>query len=209
MDENNGESVARHEREVAFIGRLDLSARVDYWDNFHRSEASKFLAEPHEIGRLGTITELIAYYRQGAKVLDAGCGIGTLSGLLRGIASEYVGVDISDSATHRAKQLHPWAEFVCASIEAYCTLDVTYDVVVCSEILYYCDFMSLMKKFKAILNTHGIVIISIYESPTGKLVIQELQGGFKVLQHIETISHDAGLRWHVLVVDPHYHLSVG
>lgn len=42
------------------------------------------------------------------------------------------------------------------------TIPAKYDVIVFNEMLYYGDHLSLLKKYKALLKPHGIVIISVF-----------------------------------------------
>ena len=64
--------------------------------------------------------------------MDLGCGDGSLAGAARarGLAVEWVGVDLREEAVARAASAHPWASFVAASADALPVEAESFDVVV-------------------------------------------------------------------------------
>jgi len=83
---------------------------------------------------------------EATNALDLGCGEGYESRRLAGIAKHVLAIDISDTAIRRARRLNRSCEnvefrrvdFLTAALESG-----TYDLVYCSEVLYYLELEQL------------------------------------------------------------------
>ena len=114
-------------------------------------------------------------------ILEVGCGEGAVTDFLTPEQKHgYEGFDISEKAIQIAKKkrgnhthsagggdisgngLH----FFHANVH-HVHLKRTYDVIICSEVLYYTEHESMIDKFTRALSPHGIVIISLH-MPIGK-----------------------------------------
>lgn len=81
-------------------------------------------------------------------ILEVGCGTGTLTKELVKQADKVTAIDVSPSAIAAVKRSVPQAECIVSSLEAFHS-PITYDVVICSEILYYIkDRQKAVKKIK-------------------------------------------------------------
>jgi 2-polyprenyl-3-methyl-5-hydroxy-6-metoxy-1,4-benzoquinol methylase len=176
---------------------------MDYWDQFYSSDEYKFLESPAEIGRFGVIAELICQLPGRLKILDIGCGLGHLCGLIPENRIElYLGIDISQEAIAKAQRNYSRHTFLSSNIEGF-TSDTLQDVVVIScvlEELYNADYERVIDKALALVSTGGLLIISIYNRPPANEIIAYLQERTHIQKHIEIISHDSSLRWHVLTI---------
>ena len=92
--------------------------------------------------------------RDGASVLDVGCGLGALHSFLlrRGLAVHYTGIDISPKMIEAAQKRHPGVRFEVRDILRNPPRD-RYDFVFCSGALslrlphqkeYVCDMIATM-----------------------------------------------------------------
>jgi len=196
----NKAAIERHETEVAIIRASSLGKRAEYWKRFYSSEDFRFLEDPAEIGRFGVIAEIIFSFFNKPRVLDVGCGLGYLCRMLqRDKIQSYLGVDIGDKAIEKARQNYPEYSFLCESAENL-IIDIPQDVVVFSEVLFYVDYLAILKKAFSFLAPSGLLIASIFSSPSGDSILRYLGEQKPIKKHIEIISHDTGLVWHVLAL---------
>jgi 2-polyprenyl-3-methyl-5-hydroxy-6-metoxy-1,4-benzoquinol methylase len=71
-----------------------------------------------------------------ARILEVGCASGNFTRRLVEIADLVVGIDVSKTEIARAKLRIPQAKFYAVSMEQFHTQE-PFDVIVCSEVLYY------------------------------------------------------------------------
>lgn len=144
-------------------GRLDLDAQPRRMMRNHLEVADP--AGP--VGtRLGThyYKELHSFISDmvpaGARVLDLGCGDGTL--LARLNPSLGVGVDVSDAVVKKASAQHPDLLFVRADVEK---LPITgiFDYVIISNVVgYLFDVWSFLRKIRPALGADTRIILTYY-----------------------------------------------
>jgi ubiquinone/menaquinone biosynthesis C-methylase UbiE len=123
---------------------------------------------PEEMGGTLIEAEHQARYRlavdlvPGRRVLDAGCGVGWGSELLRRAgAASVVGVDISDEALADARQRAPECEFVPGDLRKLPFPDGEFDVVVCMEALEHTDDIGgTLDQLARVLRPDGVVLVS-------------------------------------------------
>lgn len=196
----NKAAIERHETEVSIIRTSSPEKQVEYWKGFYSSEDFRFLEDPAEIGRFGIIAEIIFSFFTKPRVLDIGCGLGPLCRMFQqNKIQSYLGVDISDKAIEIARQNYPEYSFSCKRAENI-TIDKPQDVVVLSEVLYYMDYLAILEKAFSFLAPSGLLIASIFNSPSGNIILQYLGEQKLIKKNIEIISHDSGLVWHVLAL---------
>ncbi len=200
--DSGGDPVARHEREVGQLAPLPLAERATYWERFYGSAESDFLFADREVGRFGVIAELIGRRPGAVRVLDVGCGAGGLSALLRP-DDDYLGIDISSAAIGRAAAAHPGRSFQATSLEEVSLKAGSFDFVVLSEVLFYTDAVSALKRAAALLKPDtGRLVVSIYSSPSGDEIHRLLREQVDVLQEIRITSTVPGLVWTVILARP-------
>jgi SAM-dependent methyltransferase len=124
---------AQGQKALAFFE--DLWARGDFWD----LERSEF-----EQARYTRLVELLGGRRH-ARALEVGCGAGTFTRRVAGVADSVVAVDISPTAIERARLASPSmsaVEFRVANIMEYdVKAEGPWDLVVMSETIYYLGWL--------------------------------------------------------------------
>jgi SAM-dependent methyltransferase len=101
-------------------------------------------------------------YVAGRRVLDAGCGVGYGSLLLRAAGAAHVtGVDIAQEAVDAACERGSDVEFVRGDISALPLEDASYDVAVCFEAIEHVqDQTRALDELRRILTPTGLLVIS-------------------------------------------------
>ena len=101
---------------------------------------------------------------RGKRVLDAACGEGYGSNLLAGVASEVIGVDVSDAAIAHAHSRYagkPGLQFQTGDAAALSFPDRRFDVVVSFETLEHLAAQNeLVAGFARVLADDGVLLIS-------------------------------------------------
>ncbi len=126
--------------------------------------------KPVDLKRLYFIASNLAQHKSasGTKVLDVGCGNGNISMFLGSLGFEVLGIDVSEKAINKAKQLNnlPNVKFKAVSAEELSLLDTKYDAIICSEVLEHLvtpeDTLSAISK---ILKKDGLLFVTV---PNGK-----------------------------------------
>ena len=135
-------------------------------DHDGAAHAERFV--PEEMGGTLLEAEHQARYRlaldlvPGRRVLDAGCGVGWGSELLRRAgAASVVGVDISDEALADARRRAPECEFVPGDLRKLPFADGEFDAVVCMEALEHTDDVSgTLDQLARVLRPDGVLLVS-------------------------------------------------
>jgi len=109
--------------------------------------------------------EFACKYVRGMTVVDAACGTGYGSGILKkqGEATAVTGIDLSSEATDYAKARHgtQGVSFVCASADQIPVADDSTDAVISFETIEHVkDDVSLLEEFWRILKPGGLLICS-------------------------------------------------
>ncbi|MGN6107545.1 MAG: methyltransferase [Kofleriaceae bacterium] len=120
----------------------DLSHVIDYYDRLLETEADASRAMGWQISHSREVAVLsltrVEGLADGARVLDIGCGLGTLYDYFEkaGPRVEYTGYDISAKAIERARERHPNARFEVRDILRDPPRE-RFDFVLCSGALSY------------------------------------------------------------------------
>lgn len=164
-----------------------LEVKKEIWDKEFLSGRWNCLDEnPAERARHAIIGMYCQKYFLNGKILDIGCGEGTLTDFLNGQQKKnYLGIDISSAAVEIGKSRRPFINFQCISAESFQT-DNKFDVVIFNEILYYTNYKEIIKKYIEILNDDGLIIISLYriknDFPNIKDLINNLNVGSRKIE---------------------------
>lgn len=122
-----------------------------------------------DIKRLNFIVEALrSRLPKGAEVLDVGCGNGVISRSLGQQGFTVKGIDVSEKAIARAKELNtlPNVRFEVVSAEKLVADGHRYYAVVCSEVLEHLnDPAKLLRVLNQSLEPDGILIVTV---PNGK-----------------------------------------
>lgn len=118
-----------------------------------------------DIKRLNFIEQTLkARLPEGAEVLDVGCGNGVISRKLGELGFTVRGIDVSDKAIEKARQLNKWPKvnFEVKSAEQLAADGQRYHAVICSEVLEHLNEPSrLLNVIHQILTDDGVLIATV------------------------------------------------
>lgn len=118
-----------------------------------------------DVKRLNFITDVLqARLPSGAEVLDVGCGNGVISRSLGQKGFSVKGIDVSDKAIARAKELNtsPNVRFEVVSAERLVADGQKYHAVICSEVLEHLNEPGkLLSVLHELLDTNGVLIVTV------------------------------------------------
>ncbi len=105
------------------------------------------------------------YLKGKKKILDIGCGAGTISLYLANIGNEVLGIDISQNAINSCNESAKFLGFRNINFERITFPDKVpsgqFDYIICSEVLEHLENDDLaLKKIYALLKPEGVAVIS-------------------------------------------------
>ncbi|MDX6768791.1 MAG: class I SAM-dependent methyltransferase [Elusimicrobiota bacterium] len=191
--------------EFGELRNLFTGNRRRAWDDSYAGGHWDFLDSTDQRPRHYAIAGLLSdrLPSMGGRVLDAGCGLATLYPLLRGRASAYVGLDLSDEALKKARAAYgaePGTSFVHAPFESF--NEDGFDAVVLNEVLYYYPLAAIERVFThamSRLRPGGILIISMNRNLKAKLIWRGLESVAAPEQGIRVHNLRTGSYWTVKV----------
>lgn len=170
------------------------------WEATYAAGKWAYIAELVEAPRYAAlIAYMTALHPNAPAVLDVGCGLGLFRSRIGGARLErYVGIDPSATAIATAKNLEDdVTRFIVASEP---TPDLgTFDVVVCSEMLYYLwDLDRFFDQAHAVLRPGGHLLCSIWQHPGVSALQRRLDARFPPVAIVELSTQAGrGRRWRV------------
>ncbi|HDL75021.1 MAG TPA: class I SAM-dependent methyltransferase [bacterium] len=115
---------------------------------------------PEDISNLGE------YSTKGEKVLDAGCGNGWLSEVLRNKETDYIGIDSSEKLINIAKRNYPQAKFQKDNVLKLSFPSDFFNKVYSVSVLHHIPSKELqikaLKEMKRVLKPKGILILRVW-----------------------------------------------
>jgi SAM-dependent methyltransferase len=196
-------AAVRH--ELGELRNLVAGNRKAAWDDSYANGHWDFLDSTDQRPRHYAIAGLLSdrLPSAGGRVLDAGCGLATLYPLLRGRASAYVGLDLSDEALKKARAAYgaePGTSFVHAPFESF--NEVGFDAVVLNEVLYYYPLSEIERVFahaSSRLRPGGVLIVSMNRNIKAKFIWRALESVAAPEQGIRVHNLRTGSYWTVKV----------
>lgn len=141
---------------------------------------------PAERARSAVIGMLCQCYYPKGKILDVGCGLGTVVDFLNTFQKKkYLGLDISEEAIKKARkkkaqfQVSDFADFKSSK---------KFDIIIFNEVLYYMDGNSALDQALNILTKNGIVITSLYQMKNKRYDQKIRKASRKFFKIIDTIE---------------------
>ena len=146
-----------------------------YWEQRHRTHNfwaagghrswDKRTNETFYYVRLGLLLRLLLNRfgpKKGLRILDAGCGRGWLTGQLKALGYDVVGVDQSAEAVRRAQRTYP-AEFFLAALHEF-SPNRQFDAIVSMDVLYHLtddeQWEQSLRNLSQLLTQDGVFIFS-------------------------------------------------
>jgi SAM-dependent methyltransferase len=155
-------------RRLAF-DQYYIRGRWDYFDKEDRIEMVK----------------LVVKYAKKGRILDMGCGTGTLASKLSTSDFEYyLGIDVSPEAIARArKNQSEKIHFKTGNIQSYPCKD-TFDLIVFEESLYYVPFLRrrLLQDLAQRLRSNGVFIVTVAHPSRFSGMVQMIRRNFQVFE---------------------------
>lgn len=108
--------------------------------------------------------ELIASVLTGKRILDIGCGYGSLVGFLSNQGYEAEGIDSDETCIAIARKLFPGVNVrTCNAVEMSDLADHSFDAIVLKDCLHHLieegDVTAIFKNFRRILKDSGMIVI--------------------------------------------------
>jgi len=127
--------------------------------------------KPPERGVLGYHSEILPPLKRllsdlpdGSCILDAGCGLGHISGKISAMGFRVTGIDTSDEGIRFCRRTHPEASFLVASADnpkLAETLGRTFDAIVATEVIEHLySPETFLRNCTALLRPGGLLILS-------------------------------------------------
>lgn len=183
--------------------------RADRWEAEWSSGAWDRLDDIAELPHHGVVAGFVARLIGTGRLLDAGCGAGSLADYLNLDRIEYLGFDISASAVERANDRLTRGRALQSSFDQFEPPDeAAFDCIVFNESLQ-CTVLPLdtLDKFRSYLTQRGIMIVSLFQSNKKEgAVLAELlrdacdRGRFRLLDCAEASSLSNDLTWRIFVL---------
>lgn len=117
---------------------------------YRRPDPYRIGLSAYEQQKYGTVMDALAG-RRSARTLEVGCGEGDLSVRLAGHTDALLGVDICAAAVERAAMRVPSGTFVRRTLPREMP-DGTFDLIVCTDVLYYWEPVTLRVGTAALLD---------------------------------------------------------
>jgi 2-polyprenyl-3-methyl-5-hydroxy-6-metoxy-1,4-benzoquinol methylase len=132
----------------------DLQYKFGLWDHLDLTQSTGL-----------ELFQMVEEYAPMASILDLGCGTTANLPLTPGRFRHYHGVDISEKAIERARQLgRAAATYETADILTYVPRKA-YDVILLREVIYYLPLAKvaqLLRGLSAFLTPNGVILIQIW-----------------------------------------------
>jgi len=139
-------------------------------------------------------------YKQGMKILDIGCGTGTLYNYFSGVDINYTGIDLSYFAVEKAKETFAEtnAKFFPEDFEEFDT-DEKFDVIIFNEVLYYFPIEKILPAIKKAISLtssqQSVLIISMSPHIKSANIWKILKPFISPCADMEIKSRFSGSRW--------------
>jgi SAM-dependent methyltransferase len=129
------------------------------------------------------------------KVLDIGCGKGSLTHLLKKKNNYVIGIDISQTAVNIVKERFPDINFVCSDVNNIKNYTLLVDEMGGVDLVFTSEVFSYIENWKELLSnisrTTEYFMISLYipENPIGFIkseqdLVNEINKSFEIIEHI-------------------------
>ena len=167
------------------------------WDRQYAQGAWEVLKSPLEVKRFDSVRNLIYKYASGGDILEVGCGEGLLqSGMDKQQYATFTGIDISAVAITRTAALQDTQHtYLHADMETWEPTGGLFDIIIFNESLYYASYpIPLMNRYFSFLKPGGAIILSVYETPPNKQLLDTIDRHYHTAE--EMITENERGRWY-------------
>jgi ubiquinone/menaquinone biosynthesis C-methylase UbiE len=159
------------------------------------------------------IDAMVSRVKPGSSVLDVGCGMGRLYGMLKDKSVDYLGVDVSEQQIIQAKKAHPDGAFAQGLLTALPCADSSQDVVFLIASLHHVlsdqDRVKAVDEIVRVLRPGGmafVTVMNLWPRKYWSLFFQK-EAGLRTLtedEHNQIRFKDVFLPWTWKVAQPVY-----
>lgn len=170
-----------------------------FWNQSYRSGYWNFLMSRDQRPRHYVVAGIVREYFPGkSSILDVGCGFSPALNLMKKEGLEYLGIDISQSAVNKCREIHP-EENCMFSVMRFesAVFDHKFDVILMSEVLYYYPLWqvpNVVDQMLGLLSADGILVITMNRNPKAVFVWFILKQKARLVEAVTT-SNSIGSKW--------------
>ena len=167
------------------------------WDKQYAQGAWEVLKSPLEEKRFESVRSFIYKYATGGSILEVGCGEGLLqAGMDKQRYATFTGIDISTVAIARTADLQDTQNtYLVADMETWQPAGEGFDIIIFNESLYYASApIQLMSRYFLFLKPGGAIILSVYETPPNKQLLDTIEKRYHAAE--EQITENERGRWY-------------
>lgn len=148
-----------------------------------------------ELAHYSVLAGYMKALKEGASVLDVGCGDGILRTHLHAESfSRYVGIDFPEAIARANSRADSRTSFRAADMRAFVSAE-RFDVIVFNESLYYVDDpIGELRRYTGFLEKNGVFLVSMHRKPKSERIWNDIDGAFETLDRV-TIANRAGVEW--------------
>lgn len=189
---------ARMARSVRRLLRLDRERR---WNTEFAAGKWSWLHNLDELAHHGVLSSYIAFLKPQARVLDVGCGTGTLYEQLRGCYSAYIGIDFEEPVRQATPKADSRSQFIAADMNEFTPVD-QFDVIAFNESIFYLvDLLEGLKRYERFLAPDGVFVVSMHGQPRNDPLWEKINATYHILDAV-TIANQRGVKWNCKAFAP-------
>jgi SAM-dependent methyltransferase len=182
---------ARLARALRRALRIDRERR---WNREFAEGKWQWLHNLDELAHHGVLAAYISYCKPNSRVLDVGCGSGTLHQQLRGCYATYVGIDYAEPVKLAAQHGDARSTFIAADMNEF-TPEGQFDVIVFNESIYYLvDLLDGLKRYEGMMAPDALFVVSMHGQPRNLALWAQIDSTYQVLDAV-TITNQRGVQW--------------
>ncbi|HVF31589.1 MAG TPA: class I SAM-dependent methyltransferase [Acidimicrobiales bacterium] len=160
-------------------GPSDQDEISEFYRSHHDAIVDKRERSPHWTRRfayVGIQERMCRQVEEGARVLDAGCGEGSLAFRLEGRAGSVVGVDLSqpnvEAAARRGGERRSTAAFAVSDLSRLPFPDGAFDVVTCSHVIEHVpDPDAALRELRRVTGGYAVIAMPTCFSPVAPFLL--------------------------------------
>lgn len=183
---------ARMARAIRRALRIDKERR---WNREFAEGKWQWLHGLDELAHHGVLAAYICTCKPNARVLDVGCGTGTLFDQLRGGFASYVGIDYAEPVKQAAAtRTSEKSTFIAADMNEF-TPQGQFDVIVFNESIYYLvDLLDGLRRYEGMMAPDALFVVSMHGQPRNLALWAQIDSTYQILDAV-TITNQRGVQW--------------
>ena len=188
-------------RAVRRLLRIDRERR---WNREYKSGNWERLRQLDELAHHAVLAGYVRRLKPRGAVLDVGCGEGLFHEMLGADGyAQYLGIDFAEPVRLASVRANANTRFEVFDMNDFVTAE-KFDAIVFDESIYYSrDVLAALRRYSSMLNTGGLLLISMHRTPKTIAVWSSLDAEFEVIDAVViTNAHDVSWTVKALVPAP-------